>query len=298
MQTLNKIVDTIDLALDRFNGKIPDIQNKMFREITVLLKELDTKSDKIVQSVENVRRLAKIQKALNSIFETPEYLKSVKEFASVFGEIQTLNNQYFNEIDSKFKSSEFLSELKKQSVIDAVESLTGSGVNANITSGIKEKIFDAIKSGSSYNNLLDSIRSEVVSNKESLGKLERYTRQITTDSLNQFNAAYQENVTSDLGLDWFLYNGALMDTSRDFCKACVKKKYIHRSEFTSIVKGDFKEFKDIDGKISQRTKLPYGMIDGTNSTNFMVRRGGYSCNHKLIPVAKEVVPKEIRQAYE
>lgn len=89
-----------------------------------------------------------------------------------------------------------------------------------------------------------------------------------------------------------------MDTSRDFCKACVKKKYIHRSEFTSIVKGEFKEFKDIDGKISQRTKLPYGMIDGTNSTNFMVRRGGYSCNHKLIPVAKEVVPKEIRQAYE
>ena len=112
----------------------------MFREITILLKELDTKSDKIVQSVENVRRLAKIQKALNSIFETPEYLKSVKEFASVFGEIQTFNNQYFNEIDSKFKSSEFLDELKKQSVIDAVESLTGSGVNANITSGIKEKI--------------------------------------------------------------------------------------------------------------------------------------------------------------
>jgi hypothetical protein len=298
MSTLNKLVDSIDYALDNFNGKIPDIQKRMFKEITILVKELDTKSDRIVQSVENVRKLAKIQKKLSQLFESKEYVKSVTDFAKTFSTIQSLNNEYFNEINSKYKTSEFLSELRKQSVTDAVESLTGGGINSQITDGIKDKIFDAIKSGSSYNNLLESIRVEINGDKTSLGKLERYARQITTDSLNQYNAAYQENATADLGLEWFMYNGALMDTSRDFCIACVKKKYIHKSEFSDLIKGNFKEFKDIDGKISQKTKLPYGMIDGTNSTNLIVRRGGYGCNHKMIPVAKEVVPKELRAKYE
>ena len=298
MSTIDQLIKTIDSALDDFNGKIPDVQKRMDKDIRILLKELDTKGDNIVQSVANVRRLAKIQKELDKIFLSPEYLDSVKEFAKTFSEVEKLNNKYFNEVEKGVKTSEFLAELRKQSVADAVESLTGSGISANITSGIKDKIFNAIKSGSSYNNLLDSVRSEILTNKDSLGKLERYSRQITTDTLNQYNAAYQENVTADLGLDWFMYTGSLMDTSRDFCIACVKKKYIHKSEITQLVKGNFEEFKDIKGKISNKTDLPYGMIEGTDASNFMVRRGGYSCNHKLVPISAIVVPKQLRIKYE
>jgi hypothetical protein len=36
------------------------------------------------------------------------------------------------------------------------------------------------------------------------------------------------------------------------------------------------------------------MIDGTNSSNFIIRRGGYNCGHQLVPVAEEAVPLEIR----
>lgn len=297
MSTIEQLIKTIDSAVDKFNDNIPSVQTRIDKEIRVLLKELDTKGDSVVQSVENLRRLNKIQKALQDIFQTHEYVNSVKEFASTFSEVEKLNNKYFNEI-ADHKQSEFLKELRKQSIKDTVESLTGSGINANVTSRLKDLIFESIKTGSSYNNLLDSIRTNVLTDKNGLGQLERYARQITTDSLNQYNAAYQDNVTADLGLDWFMYTGALIDTSRDFCKACVKKKYIHRSEIPQLLKGNFEEFKDIDGKISQKTGLPYGMIEGTDQSNFIVRRGGYSCGHKLVPVSKVVVPKQLRDKYE
>lgn len=292
MATITKLVDTIDSAIDKFNSEIPSFENRINKEVRILVKDLETKGDNIVQSVNNLRTLNKINKALEDIFKDPKYISQVKDFATSFSEISALNNQYFNEI-AIHKPSEFLAELRKQSVADAVNSLTGSGVSANVTSKLSDLIFNSIKSGSSYSNLLESLRKNVLTDKNNLSGLARYAKQITTDSLNQYNAAYQDNVTADLGLEWFMYVGALIDTSRDLCKACVKKKYIHKSEIPDIVKGNFKEFKDIGGGISAKTDLPYGMIEGTDASNFIIRRGGYSCGHKLVPVSKIVVPKEL-----
>ena len=298
MQTINKLIETIDTAIDKFNSSIPSLQKRIDSELRILVKDLDTKGDNIVQSVSNLRKLAKIQKALQDILNTPEYIDAVKEFANSFKEVETLNNTYFREVSKSYSPNDFLVELRKQSVQTAVESLTGSGINQNVTSKLSDLIFESIKTGSSYNKLLDNLRSNVLTDANGVGQLERYARQITTDSLNQFNASYQDNVTQDLGLEWYMYTGALIDTSRDFCKACVEKKYIHKSELDSVVKGDFAEFKKIDGKINPKTKLPYGMIDGTNSVNVVIRRGGYGCGHKMIAVSSLAVPKELRMKFE
>jgi hypothetical protein len=123
----------------------------------------------------------------------------------------------------------------------------------------------------------------------------RHAKMITTDSLNQYAANYTKIVTEDLGLEYFVWAGALVENSRDLCKELVHKKFIHKSEIPDILSGK------IGGKkipTNPKTGLPYGMIPGTDEDNFMVNRGGYQCNHLPAPVSKFRVPKDIREKFE
>lgn len=102
-------------------------------------------------------------------------------------------------------------------------------------------------------------------------------------------------MTDDLGLEWFEYVGSNIETTREFCEHLTEKRYIHKSEIKTILKGE------IDGHqcaMNERTGLPKGMIEGTTEQNFQVNCGGWNCRHQLVPVAKEAVPKEIRAKFE
>ncbi len=98
-------------------------------------------------------------------------------------------------------------------------------------------------------------------------------------------------MTDDLGLEWFEYVGSNIETTREFCEHLTEKRYVHKSEIKTILKGD------IDGhqcEIYEKTGLPKGMIEGTTEQNFQVNCGGWNCRHQLVPVAKEAVPKVLR----
>jgi hypothetical protein len=142
--------------------------------------------------------------------------------------------------------------------------------------------------------MMGQMRDFLLTNETGAGALEKYTKQITTDALNQYAAQYTNAVTNDLGLEWFMYTGSIIDTSRPLCKALIKKKYIHKSELPDIILGKFKEFDEEGGKINPKTKLPEGMIPGTNASNFHIYRGGYQCGHQLIPIDASSVPEHIR----
>ncbi len=165
--------------------------------------------------------------------------------------------------------------------------MTESGISANVTQGIQNILKANITGGGSYNQLLDQMRNFILTNESGTGALERYTKQITTDSLNQFSAQYSQAITEDLGMNWFMYVGSNKETTREFCRLLTKKKYIHRSEISSIIMGI------IDGNqvaINPKTKVWYGGVPGTNESNFQILRGGYGCDHQMLPVNTNVVP--------
>jgi hypothetical protein len=94
-----------------------------------------------------------------------------------------------------------------------------------------------------------------------------------------------------LNVEWYVYRGTNLTTTREFCELLTKKEYVHKSEIPELLKGH------IDGhqcRIYDKTGLPYGMKEGTNADNFIVNRGGWNCGHQLIPVRTEAVPEAIR----
>lgn len=291
---INQLIDTIQNDIDEFQASVPKHQQRVFDEISLLLKELELNGDSIKQSVANLRKIGSIKTKLEAIVNSDEWLKDVGKYLKSFDKVSSLQNQYFGTIEKDFKPSPLLKEIRKQSLDATFDSLTENGINVTITTKVQDILRQNITSGSSYIQTMKQLREYLLTNESGVGAFERYTKQITTDALNQYSAQYTNAVTNDLGLKWFMYTGALVENSRIFCQALIKKKYIHVSELPNIILGKFKEYDDMEGLINPKTKLPVGMIAGTNAANFHVYRGGYQCGHQLIPVDVLVVPEVIR----
>lgn len=299
MPNLNKIVDnllnTIGDATSGFNKSIDPIQASIYHDIELLVKDLDLKGDKLANTVKNIKAIGALKKKIEKIILSKDYINNVKSYVRAFDNVSELQNSYFSELSGESGPTKLLEAIRQQSIEQAVSSLTESGISANVTQGIQDILKRNITGGASYSDLLKQMRNFILTNETGTGALERYTKQITTDSLNQFSAQYSQVLASDLGLEWYMYVGSNKDTTRQLCKLLTKKKYIHRSELPDIVNGI------IDGvkvPINPKTKTWYGGIPGTNVNNIVINRGGYGCDHQMFSVNSSVIPKEIRLKFE
>lgn len=295
MADFKNLIDTITKAINSFEKVIPGIQKGMLDEVLSLTKQLNVNGDRIKVQVGNIRLLDRIKSKLQKIILSPEYVQAVKDYVSSFNDVANLQHQYFSSIESSFSPLKISKEIKKQAIESVVKNLTESGLSANITDKVYDLLRTSITSGGSYAGLSDQLRNFIMNSDSGEGQLLKYTKQITTDALNQFSGQYAQIISSDLGYEWFRYSGSNIETTRPWCLACRERKWFHISEIPIVIKGDFEEFKEFDGKIYQKTGLPAGMIPGTDVSNFMVYRGGYNCGHQWRPGKEELVPEDVKQ---
>lgn len=306
MPDFSDIIKQIDKAIEKFNSKIPAAQKRAYEGIADELKRLDTKNGKIKTTVANLKVIQSIKNKLNRLIVTPEYLKDVKEFVTQFNEITKLQNEYWKSVEEKFTPRPLLREIRKQTIADTIKNLTESGIGAGVADPIASILRTNITTGGSYGQLTEQLREKML-NTTTEGSLQKYARQITTDSINQYNAQYTQAVSSDLGYEWFAYQGSEIMTSRPFCQAMVENnRYFHISQVPNLLKGldvegnklKYKDNKTGDNKtveIYEKTDLPHGFIPGTNVANFFVNRGGFFCGHQTRPVSERIVPLEVRE---
>ncbi len=307
MATFEDILKRIDKSINKFNSKIPGIQKNVLDNIVEELKRLDLKSGKIKPTVQNIKVLASIRGKLQRLILTDDYVSELKDFVKGFNDITKLQNEYWKSVEKSFTPKTLLKEIKKQAISDTVKKLTESGIGANIEDKLTEILRSNITSGGSYKSLESQLRESLTNTPTSDGSLLKYTKQITTDSINQYNAQYTQIVSSDLGFEWYAYQGSEIETSRPFCQAMVENnRYFHVSQLPNLLKGldaQGNRLKYKDNKtdsirsvdIYPRTGLPHGFIEGTNEANFFVRRGGHFCGHQARPVSERLVPEEVKQ---
>lgn len=294
-ELVNQWLTKIESEVNSFNKSIPDVQQRVFERIQRLLKDLNVSGTTVRNNIENLRIINQIAGEVEKAVLQADYVDAVKTFAQSFQLVSELQNQYFKSVTATYKPTRVLNEIKKQAVGWTVASLTESGINQGLSSGIENILRTNITSGGKYFDLVEQMRNHITTNQTGLGSLERYTRQITTDALNQFSAQYSAAVTDDLGLEWFRYVGSNLATTRPFCKYLTKKEWIHKSELDTILIDNIDGVKICSKDIpcNKTTKLPQGMIPGTTAQNLKINRGGYNCGHQLIPVSENMVPKSL-----
>lgn len=289
----NQIQKRISKAINDFQRTMPAAQKAAMSELLLQLKKLDLDDNGNVKaSIANLNQIGQIRNKLTGIIVSDEYLGELKKYVQTFTDITKMQNEYWNKIEPEFKPRAILKEIRKQAVGDTVAKLTEAGIGENIGGKLTDILRTNITSGGSYKNLEQQLRDSLMNNRTGEGTIEKYTKQITTDAVNQYSANYSQMVSQDLGAEWFEYQGSDITTTRCFCDAMTDgdNAYFHVTEIPRILRGEGltckKDGMDVPVAIYEKTKLPYGMIAGTDANNFFIRRGGYNCGHQIRPILR------------
>jgi hypothetical protein len=294
-QSIKAILSTIDEAINQFQDAIPNIQKLVYDELQPLVKQLQIKNGKLLNNLENLKLIGTLKNKLERIIVSAEYKSSVQKFVDSFSAVSTLNNNYFAQFNKKYKAKNTLPIIKQLAIESTINDLIGQGLNSNVIAPIQKILQQNITTGGSYANFQDVLRNHILTNETGEGNLQRYTKQITTDAINQYNAQYGETIAQDLQFNWGRYVGSNITTTREFCTYLTAKQWVHKSELSEIIKGN------IDGhecKLSKTTNLPIGLMADTNIDNFKVRRGGYNCGHQFFWVPDSAAPKDVLKKFE
>lgn len=302
MASFNDILTRIDEAVEKFNKRIPEAQKDMLDGIEEELRRLDLKDGRIKPTVANLKVIASIKNKLLKLILTEDYLSEVKEFAQAFKDVSSLQNEYWKSVEANFKPSSILKEIQSQAIGDTVNKLTDAGIGAGISESIADILRTNITTGGPIKDLTAQLRESLTDTDKSAGLLSKYAKQITTDSINQYNANYTQVISSDLGYEWFAYQGSDIKTTRPWCDAMSDRRYFHISELPDLINAVdlyyIKDGKKTKVPIYEKTGLPAGMIEGTNPENIFIRRGGYNCQHQIRPVSERLVIAQDKALYD
>ena len=300
MTKLKDVIETLDNAADSFDSIANKEQKKIYDEVIVLAKDLETDiTGKVKQSIANLKRLTLIKAKLAALSKDKEWVAGITRFAQYFGHLQKMQNEYYSQHFTEStlgmnaqKKNQLMREIAVQNTMDA---LMGDGLKANVTDKLNDILLRAVTSGAKFADLQDELRAHLMGENGGKGAFARYATTYATTALSQFAGQTNKLMTDDLGLEWFMYTGSNKETTREFCEHLTAKKYIHKSEIPTILTG----LIEYDGEkhqcaIYEKTGLPYGMIEGTTPENFQCNCGGWNCRHQLVPVHELAVPKQIR----
>lgn len=298
MPDFNDILKEIDRSISRFNKNIPSTQKAMYQELVSELRRLDLNGDTIKTTVANLKIIQSIKNKLTKLILTDDYLQDVKDFVKSFNTVATLQNEYWKGVEDKFKPTPLLKEIRIQAIGDTVQSLTEAGIGANIGDKITGILRTNITSGGSYKALNAQLLESLTDTDKSDGLLTKYSKQITNDSIQQYNRQYSHQVAAGLGFEWYVYAGSDIASTRPFCDAMTDLRYFHVSEVPRLLRAEdlyyIKDGQKTKVPIYPKTGLPAGMIEGTNPENFFIRAGGYNCGHAIRAVPERNVPIEAR----
>lgn len=168
-----------------------------------------------------------------------------------------------------------LSDIKDYAVQKAISDLLEEGVDENYIKPMLDKFRNAILTKGALDDLVDELKIYTIGDDKKDGVLDRYVKQVHSDSLTQYIANYTEVLTEDAGLEFYIYLGNLQDDSRPFCKERA---------------GNYYHYKEVELWANEDWA---GKIAGTNESNIFTYRGGWNCEHQLVPTLTRLVPKNV-----
>lgn len=292
-KALERLTALLEKSENTFTDSVPGLEKKIFARTQTLLSELDMRRGKLRATGANLRRINRIKREIRGVILSDEYLRDVDKYTKSFDAATELQTAFFRTLQTDFTQPKFINTLRETSIANTLEALTGSGVQSSVVDKAGDIIRTNIADSNSFSNLTDEMREFLTKTETSVGALQRHTSQIVTDALNTYAREYSQVVSENLNNDWFIYVGSIVRDSRDFCIALVKKKWIHRSEFDQITKGNI----DIDNDGDTEKVSLAGVKPQTNASNFITFAGGWSCNHIVSPINKEFVPAKLRAMF-
>lgn len=268
---------------ETFSASMIRAQNRLYNRVIAILKGLELDAEGYIrQSAANRKILREAQNTFDTLIKSPAYIGVVESHLRIIPKIDALNTTYFTSISKVFSPNKnFIKDLQKQVIRDVNMNLLNEGVIVNVRQPLNNLMNQNINSGGSFAGFTEQLRNFIKGNESIDGRLLRYTKLYVSDTLFAYARTWQEAVTTDLDLEFYLYSGGLTAAgkgsggSRDFC--------IERS-------GNYYHKKEVESwaALSWQGKNP-----ATTKSSIFTLLGGYNCRHSVIPVSELIVPKDV-----
>ena len=270
-QLLAARVDELEQAPERLRVAYTRLRATAYQRLLERLGQLQQKDGRIVPTAANLRRAAAITEELRGLFSSAEYLAAVADFARSFDRTKKANDELLKKAFPDYTPPALGEAVLKNSQARAVELLVGATPQSNFLEPLRTVLDRAVTSGADWRELVAELRTVVAEDGQ------QYVKQVAWDTLAVSDRSYAQAAGRELGVQWYLYAGTELPTTRDFCKERLNK-YYHASEVESWASLEW------DGK----------MEEATNEQTIFSTLGGWNCRHVLLPVSESVVPAEDR----
>lgn len=267
-------------------------EKQIFNRIIELISKLETKNGLFIQSVQNLKIAAQINSELKNVLIKSDYTKAVTEFANQFDVQADLNFQYFAKAFDQPAASEFATAAVAMAKRNAVDALVNLSAESELIAPLKSVIENSVVNRASFADTVKAIREYVETSYKEDGtrvdsRILRYTTQISRDTFAVSDRMATAIYSDELGLEWYLYTGGEIKTTRAFCRER-DGGYYHRAELELWGEGEKTEgFATPD-----KNKTWEGRAKGTNKKTIFGYLGGYNCGHTVNPISIAIVPKK------
>ncbi|HMS42413.1 MAG TPA: hypothetical protein PKE69_19430, partial [Pyrinomonadaceae bacterium] len=217
---VDDINEAIDKAIVDFHGALPLAQKRLIAELKRALKDLKlTPLGMVSNTAQNIILVRKITDQLKGGLVTKDYIKALDNYIAAFNPVRQLNNKYFDVLNVNFVPNKARYTLISEQIIESTkETLDRGGVWGVVMKDINDLLRVNVGSGASYDEFIKTLTTQIGGTPQTLGYVEKYAKQIITDSIMQYNRQMQSTISTDLGLEWYYYQGSLIKDSRPFCK--------------------------------------------------------------------------------
>ena len=267
---LIKKIQELQLAIEtRMDEALPRVFAKLSDQVIDLASDLSLDAKDRAKSL---KELIKLKKDIaNTIVTNAPYQLQVAEVIKGFEMLAELSNEYITVAIGDFKPKKALYEaILETNIATTKDALLGGGISENFGTAIQEVLKDNIAGIGTRSELNKTLRKFIEGTDTEKAFLNRYIKQVTNDSVMTFNAEYIQTIAEDLDVEYYLYQGTLIEDSRPFCVSRAGRYFTTE---------EVKDWGDL-GKWN-------GKNTNTNRTTIFIYRGGYNCRHQLWPVAKE-----------
>jgi len=256
-----------------------------------VISELDVVDGVIQDTAKNYRLIASLDKVFNA-FSVEQAKTLLPELSSSISAISEMSNKYFLTIGTE----SILKRLDK--VTEGAKELTdmrfGLKGGKFVRGGILEDLFTqfggtevkqimskAVSGGMGKREFIRQMRDFVVGSEKRPGISERKWKQFAFDVYQQYDASYNKKMAEEFDLKYFVYQGGLIEDSRDFCAAHNNKVWTTKEaegwKTWTPSKGEYPSGYEVKAK--DLYKVPsYMDYPGYDP---LVDRGGYNCRHAI-----------------
>lgn len=277
-EELAQEIERLILAADsRYVSAIGRVQKDLHNQLTGILKELELDQDGYIkQNAGNRKILTTADNKINEVFTSSIYTTAVNNYVNVIPKVDIQNVKYFTSIDEGFKPKKlFLKNLQADTIATVEKYVLQDGLQSQVINPLSQILNQNVNSGGQFAGFQQQVRDYILGNADVEGRALSYTRTYLRDTMFTYSRTYQQSITNDLGLEYYLYSGGLIDKSRPFCIHRAGKHYSH---------------KEIESWASEEWA---GKKQGTTESSIFLFAGGWNCGHSIIPVSTLVVPQEV-----